>query len=220
MNYKKPVYLILLVLLIAAAFGSSAFLQDYLSALTDFLQEFQNQNPFVAALMFILFASLAVLLGPFSSVPLIPSAVVIWGPILTFIFLLSGWLIGNTLAYLIGRHYGLMLVTKIIGEKEVNSWINSIGKKISFFWLLLFRFVTPSETGYAFGLIKYDFKKYFLITISAEIPFGIIAIYASGEVAENGIRSLLNLSWLWAILIVAAMLTTHHLNQENKQKKS
>ena len=201
-RYRKTIYVLLLALLIVALFGSSVFLQDILQEFTATLTQFESQNPFLSAVIFIGLAIFSILLGPFTSIPLVPPAIVIWGVPTTLFFLVGGWLIGNSLAYFIGRSYGLTLVSKIVGEKKIDDWMNKIQGYLNFWLLLLFRFSTPSETGYAFGLIRYDFAKYILISFLAELPYGLLAVYASEALVSSDFRAYLNYGWAWVFAFI------------------
>ena len=201
---NQRTYILLLLLLGIVLFGLSIFLQDRLEGFIISLSEFADENPILSAQLFILFASLSILLGPFSSIPLVPPAIVIWGPFLTLLFLITGWLFGNSMAYVIGHYYGYTLIKKILGEKKVNLWIDKIENYLNFWFLFLFRLATPSETGYIFGLIRYDFGKYLIISILAETPFALAAVYGSNALLDSAFGSYLNYAWVWVFIVIIA----------------
>lgn len=149
------------------------------------LDTYVNLHPFLGVLFFIGFAALSILLGPFSSAPLVPSAVVIWGPVLTTIYLLAGWIVGNTIAFGIGYFLAFPLVTRIVGEGKMRTWLSTIDKRVDFGTALVFRVAMPSETGYIFGIVKYSFYKYMLITLLAEVPFAILTVYAGDQLTNS-----------------------------------
>jgi uncharacterized membrane protein YgcG len=155
-------------------------------------------------------------LGPFTSVPLVPSAGVIWGPLHTFALLITGWLLGNSLAYFGGKYLGKYLVSKILGQQKLNSWVQVLEKRLNFFHLLLFRVATPSETGYIFGILNYSFKKYLALTLIAELPFAYITVYASQAFTQTGWSTFIYLGALWiAIIYFAATLFQKKVATEN-----
>ena len=121
--------------------------------------------------VFILLAALSAMLSPFSSAPLIPIALVIWGPVLTAIMLLAGWTIGGMLAYFIGWKFGYAIAIKFVAREKIDKWSMVIKNKFSIFLLFVFRLMTPSETGYVFGVFRYPFWKYLLITFLSELPY-------------------------------------------------
>jgi len=205
MHNKRIFYTVVLLLFLALLFQSSIFLQEILREFTGSLIGFEEFNPRSAMILFVLFASLSVLAGPFSSFPLVPPAVLIWGLPMTLVLLYLGWLMGNCIAYFIGRFFGRFLVDKIVGEAKVGNWINSLKAKLTFFYLLLFRIATPSETGYAFGVIHYDFAKYLIISMLAELPFVLLMVYAGEAFTRSSTYALISLVWIWAIIIFLAL---------------
>ena len=123
-------------------------------------------------------SALSAMLSPFSSVPLVPSAIAVWGTGLTLVFLIGGWLLGGGVAYVIGKWFGYPVVTALISPKTVDRWIGEVESKLHFLLILLFRIATPSETGYIFGIMRYNFGKYLLATLISELPYGLVIVYA------------------------------------------
>ncbi|KKW28696.1 MAG: hypothetical protein UY73_C0037G0003 [Parcubacteria group bacterium GW2011_GWA2_52_8] len=202
---KKIFYLFLLLVLVGTIFGGSAYLQTVFSQLTDSIDAYVSRHFFLGAIIFTGLAAFSVLLGPFTSAPLIPFAVVIWHIPLTLAMLMAGWLLGNTGAFWIGRYLGHPLVAKIVGHKKLDDWLAALQPRLSFPLLLLFRLATPSETGYVFGLLKYDFRKYLLLSFLAELPFAFIIVFASDALTNTGWASFLLLLLAWIVIISLAL---------------
>lgn len=179
MPNKKILYGFLLIVLIGAIFSASTYLQSIFLGLTDVLADFVSRHGFWGALAFVGLAAVSALLGAFSSVPLVPSAVLIWGIPETLVMLLSGWIVGNCLSFGVGRFFGYPLVRKIVGQERLSAWVAKLEARLSFWLLLIFRITTPSETGYVFGILKYDFWKYLLLTVISEIPIALLAVFGS-----------------------------------------
>jgi uncharacterized membrane protein YdjX (TVP38/TMEM64 family) len=148
---------------------------------------------------FVLLSALSAMLSPFSTVPLVPVAIVIWGPFFTSLMLLAGWLIGGMLSYAIGWKFGYALVSLFIPHEKIDKWSKQIEKKVSIFLVLLFRTMTPSETGYIFGIIKYPFWSFVLVTLLSEIPYAFAISYAGNAILENEQQ----IFWLLAIASLA-----------------
>lgn len=215
-NHKHALYFVLFLTVIFVVFGSSLAFQQVFYSLTETLKSYVTAHEFLGQLVFVVFSSLSVLLGPFTSVPLVPSAVVIWGPLHTFALLITGWLLGNSLAYFGGKYLGKYLVSKILGQQKLNSWVQVLEKRLNFFHLLLFRVATPSETGYIFGILNYSFKKYLALTLIAELPFAYITVYASQAFTQTGWSTFIYLGALWiAIIYFAATLFQKKVATEN-----
>ncbi|MBI4049926.1 MAG: VTT domain-containing protein [Candidatus Doudnabacteria bacterium] len=176
---RRILYLVLLIGFLAAIFSASTYLQDVFFRFTDVLARFVAAHGFWGVLIFVGLAALSAMLGAVSSIPLVPSAVLIWGIPQTLALLLSGWVIGNVFSFGVGRRFGYPLVQRVVGRQRLSAWLSSLESRLSFFVLLLFRLTTPSETGYVFGILKYNFWKYLLITMLSEIPIALIAVYGS-----------------------------------------
>jgi uncharacterized membrane protein YdjX (TVP38/TMEM64 family) len=183
---KKILFTVLFFIIIAFVFWSSVTLQSLFYNSVDFLGKYIDQNRILGTVIFIGLAAVSALFSPFSSVPLIPAGIVIWGSNIVFFLLVSGWLIGDLIAYLIGRFARRAIVTRFVPQEKLDYYKEMISKKARFWFVLLFRFALPSEiTGYALGIIRYHFGKYLLATILVEIPFAFLTVY-SGEAFIKG----------------------------------
>ncbi|MCR4306854.1 MAG: VTT domain-containing protein, partial [Candidatus Yonathbacteria bacterium] len=86
---------------------------------------------------------------------------------------------GDVIAYFIGRYIGYPAVRYIISGKRFDAWLSAVRVHTSFSKMFILRLALPAELGYAFGVIRYPFWKYVLLTFFAELPFVIIVTYAS-----------------------------------------
>lgn len=183
---NKRIFLILgIVVIVAALFWYSSAIQNTFYVIVDFFNTLVIYNEYLAIILFILIAATAALISPFTNVPLIPIAVVIWGTLGTTILLLFGWLVGDILAYLIGRYLGYPAIRYIISEEKFDNLIKVIKTHTNFLKAFLFRLALPAELGYMFGIIRYNFGKYLLITFLAELPFAIVSTYASEAILSG-----------------------------------
>lgn len=180
--------LITFLLIIAAAllFWSSISIQSIFYETVLSIEKYTAQNEILIVAIFIALAALSAMLSPFSSLPLVPVAIIIWGNFLTGVFLLIGWLTGEILAYAIGYYAGYPLVKQLSSFERVKYYQEKISRKAEFWLILLFRFSMPAEIpGYVLGIIRYNFGKYFLATFLAELPFAFISSYAGNALIEN-----------------------------------
>lgn len=196
MATKLTVFLFL-TLAVAALFGSSVYLQQIFSDSVQIFEVFADEHPVAAPLSFILLAIASVVLGPFSSIPLTPFAIAAWGVPLTLFYTMCGWFIGGAIAYAVGRYAGKPVVGWIIGSERLEEWLAAIRPKLTFPILLLFRLAMPAETGYVFGIVGYNLKRYLLIIFLAEIPFALLGVYASKAFLDSG----------WATFGTLALIT-------------
>jgi len=163
-----------------------------------------NAHPLLGRLAFVLFSSLSVLLGPVTTIPLVPAALLIWSVESTVALLLGGWLVGNIGAYAIGYFWGRPLVRKLIAETKLQKWEEILDKAGTIPLMILFRIAMPSETGYIFGIMRYKFAKYLLVTFVSELPFALLAGYASSALIDSVWFSFAGFLILWAIVIIVA----------------
>lgn len=218
---KGPRSYLLIVALIAAAallFFAPFWLADALLKTASFFETYVEKHEILGVAVFIALAALSAILSPFSSVPLVPIAVMIWGSFFTFIMLFSGWLIGDVSAYLIGRFAGYPLMKRLTVFEKIEHYKSQISGKAEFWLVLLFRFAAPSETaGYVLGVLRIYFGKYFPATFLAELPFALITVYAS----EAFIRQDLILFMVWiAVLLILASAAFYLFHKRLKRKGS
>lgn len=206
-NMSKRVLLLLFgVVFLALLFWYSSALQDQFFVIVDFFHTLVYKNELLAIGVFILTAVVGALISPFTNLPLVPFAVAIWGTVPTTLFLLAGWMIGDTIAYFIGRYYGRKAVTFFVSEEKLDHWSEMVKAHTNFFTALILRLALPAELGYAFGFVRYHFGLFLLITLIAEVPFAIISTTASEAVLERDVGEFFWLILLLVIIIVGALM--------------
>lgn len=148
----------------------------------DKFQDFMNRFGKSAALIFILFQIMQVI------IPIIPGGitclggVILFGPWMGFVYNYVSICIGSIIVFFIGRKYGTPLIIAIFGEKAYNKYIKILTKKNRFdnvFAALIFFPIAPDDMlCYIAGTTKIKFKKYFWIIILGK-PMS-IALYSLG----------------------------------------
>jgi uncharacterized membrane protein YdjX (TVP38/TMEM64 family) len=88
-----------------------------------------------------------------------------------------GWMVGGVAAYFIGSWAGYPVVVKIMSREKVDTWQDLASRRINFYFALLFRLAMPAETGYVFGLARYNFGKFMLATFLVESLTGAILVW-------------------------------------------
>lgn len=214
-NIKKYLSIFLFIIIAAFIFWGSFSLQGIFYEIVFTIENYASQNEILTIVIFVGLSALSAILSPFSSAPFAPIAVMIWGNAAAFAMLFSGWLIGDIIAYLIGRYGGRLLTKQFIDFNKIENYLAQIPSKMKFWLAVLFRLVAPSEIGgYAMGTIRYYFGKYFLATFIAELPFALITIYASEAFIEQKITTFIILIFTMFILISA----TFYVFQEQIKK--
>jgi len=196
---KKNIIVIILIIGLVFFFWSSVLLQSSLQKAIVFLQNYGNLYPVLSIIIFVGLSALSTMLTFFSSVLLVPVAVVLWANPLTVSFLLFGWLIGAIFSYLIGRCGGYPLVQKFAPIKRVEYYHRLVAERLGFWIIFLFRLTLPSEIpGYLLGIVRYSFAKYLLITFLAEMPYAIYVVYAIDSIIDKKpiIFAIIAVTWL------------------------
>lgn len=202
------------MLVAAFLFWSSYSLQGIFYETVISAQRYVDREGMFVIFIFIVLAALSAMLSPFSSVPLVPVAIVIWGNLLMATFLLTGWMIGGVLTYFIGYYAGYPLVSQLSSFEKIKYYREKISRKTEFLLVLLFRLAMPAEIpGYVLGIAGYNFGKYFLATFLAELPFVLIVGYASEALVTNS--PILFVS-LVAVAFAAISLTLYFFTKKLK----
>lgn len=140
----------------------------------------------------------------------------IWGSNVVLFLLASGWLLGDLIAYSIGRFARRAVISRFVPQEKLDYYKEIISRKAGFWFVLLFRFALPSEiTGYALGIMRYHFGKYLLVTVLVEIPFAFLTVY-SGEAFVKG--NLLLFTSLVLFSAAAIYLTLYYFRKKLKDK--
>lgn len=185
---------LLLILLLA----SSATLQGLLVAGIERPAELLADHPLLGGAAFVLLAALSAMLSLFSSVPLVPFAVLAWGEEVTAGALFTGWVLGGVASYLVGVTLHRRVAKSRIYDRVLfyRRQLRRHGAEFSV--VLLFRVAIPAEIpGYVLGMLRYDFWKYLAATALAELPMALGAVYAGRLFVERRLLAL-------AVLVVAA----------------
>lgn len=209
---RRGVFLLSLIIVMVFLFWYSNILQDTFYTIVDFLSKLALENIFLAVGLFLLTATASALISPLTNIPLIPIAVAIWGPTLATIFLLIGWVLGDILAYVIGRYFGRKVVCYFVTLERLTEWSDAVRARMTFSAALLLRLALPAELGYAFGIVRYPFMAYVGITIFAELPFAVISTYASEAVIYGDIMKFFGFMGILFVLIFVAF----RMSRKNK----
>jgi uncharacterized membrane protein YdjX (TVP38/TMEM64 family) len=196
MDQKKLISILALVVIVGLAIYGSSALQGNIVHSVNYLGDYFKGHPFLGGLIFFVISFFAVLLSPFSSVPLVPSAIMAWGSFITFSLILPAWILGGTVAYYLGLLSREKIIRHFISFGKVDYYKIRLSPKSQFWLVFLFRLAIPSEiAGYTLGIIRYDFWKYLLVTLLTELPFAIFVVYSGlilvkGEIFLFGIIAL------------------------------
>lgn len=164
----------------ALLFWSSYAFQNYINSFITILEGYFRNYPALGSTIFITLSALSAIISPFTSAPLIPAAVLIFGKFFSFLFLWLGWIIGGIFSYMLGRFAARPLAIKLFSDKKIAAYQKKLTQNTNFWLILLFRGSVPAEIpGPVLGALKYSLFKFTLATAIAELPYAIATIYAS-----------------------------------------
>src|SRR3989344_2471221 len=99
---QKNVVVVAVLILAAVLFWYSSPVQDAFYSFTTYLERLVGGHAAFGMLSFVVLAAISATVAPFSSIPLVPAAIILWGKLLAFLLLLLGWILGGALTYFLG----------------------------------------------------------------------------------------------------------------------
>jgi len=176
---RRNLAVVFLALAVALIFSYLGRLHDINAWIGVTFGDLIGYNYFLAGAVFFFLSVVASMLSFFTSVPLIPVAVTLWGKGITFWLLLGGWMIGAVLGYYLAFAVSPILRRFSIFQK-IDRYRRQLDGTSEFLLVTLFRLAVPGEIGiYTLGLLRYPFWKHLVISFIADLPFAILAIYSS-----------------------------------------
>ncbi len=206
---KKKLALLAAVIVAALIFWSSITLQEEYGRLAGFFESYVTASPVLSIFIFLLLTVFSMMFLFFSSVWLVPIAVSVWGGLATTVLLLVGWLLGAIFSYILGRYAGYPILKYFISSRKLDYYHNLFSENSSFLLVFLLRFTLPSEIpGYVLGLLRFNFPKYLLITLLAEIPYAFVTVYAIGAILNKDpiVLGSIVFVWLASVSLLARLL--------------
>jgi len=130
-------------------------------------------------LVYVFITTIAVVVAPISTIPLIPLATDMWGWFITGILSIIGWTIGAQIAFILARCFGRAVVQKIISIEKLSKFQDRVPDK-NLFWSVVFLRVTiPVDVlSYVLGLFsRMKSIPFFLSTLIGVAPFAFVFSY-------------------------------------------
>ncbi|KKR02809.1 MAG: hypothetical protein UT31_C0040G0003 [Parcubacteria group bacterium GW2011_GWF2_39_13b] len=198
----------------ALLFWSSYAFQSSINNFLGFLEKYLTAYPLIGSIIFFVFAALSAVISPFTSAPLIPAAIAIFGNFLTFWLLWIGWIFGGIISYFLGRYAARPIAINLLTSKKINYYQKKLSKKTNFWLILLFRIAAPAEIpGPILGALKYNPLKFIFATAIAELPYAIASIYASNAlITDQKIIFFLSIILIFAIMSAAYFILHKKIN--------
>lgn len=175
--------------LFIAAFNFAPFRETFY-ALIFWTEGLIKSQPLLGAFVFILLSGFSAMFAFASNVPIVPSALLAWGAPLTFLLLLSGWLMGAMIAYSIGLRLARPAISAFMNREKRNHYEHFITEKTSFWIILLFCLAVPSEVpGYVLGTIRYPFFRFMVAMAIAESFSGLAILLIAQDILDQSLFS-------------------------------
>lgn len=203
MHWRGYLIVTFFIAVLAGLFFISPFLQDIFFLVTEDVNNFASGNIGVTMIFFIALAAFSAMFSPFSSTPIVPIAVSLWGWEITAALLLSGWIVGDIISYAIGFFAGHPLLRQFVSDEKAHAYEARLSAHMTFIRALLVRLALPAEVGYAFGLIKYHIGAYLIATIIAEVPFVFITVHAASALVA--LNPIVFLGWFLALCVLVGV---------------
>jgi len=119
------------------------------------IQDALTANERLGILVFVGTSVLAVLIPVLTNLPLVPLAVLAWGPWWTAVMLLSGWVVGAALAFALGRHAQALIVRHFPAVKRHADIDRLIHPRHRLWSLVLLRMTFPVDVlSHSLGLFS------------------------------------------------------------------
>jgi len=184
-NRNRIILVLALAFLVFLVWSTVEF-QRFFAKIVPVFEKLTRENNLLSILVFIGLGALSTMLSSFTSVPLVPIAVIVWGNIPTAIFLLVGWLAGDVLSYFIGYFAGNPIFQRLAPVKKINFYRSKIPPNAEFKLVFLFIMSMPSEVpNYVLGTLRYNFFKYFAVMFLGELIFAFLTAYAGLALVEK-----------------------------------
>jgi uncharacterized membrane protein YdjX (TVP38/TMEM64 family) len=166
---------------------SSVQFQAFFAKLVPVFENLTRDHAFLSIFVFIGLGALSTMLSSFSSAPLVPIAVIVWGPAPAALYLLSGWMIGDVLSYIIGYFAGNPILKKFVRlDAKIDYYRKKIPPNAQFKLVFFFIMSMPSEVpNYTLGTLRYNFLKYFLTITLGELIFAFVTAYAGQALVQK-----------------------------------
>jgi uncharacterized membrane protein YdjX (TVP38/TMEM64 family) len=166
---------------------SSVQFQAFFAKLVPVFENLTHRNEFLSIFVFISLGTLSTMLSSFSSAPLVPIAVIVWGSNPTALYLLTGWMVGDVLSYIIGYYAGNPILKKFVRlDEKIDYYRKKIPPNAQFKLVFFFIMSMPSEVpNYTLGTLRYNFLKYFLTITLGEMIFAFVTAYAGQALVQK-----------------------------------
>lgn len=203
MNKKLRMVLIIVALVAVFFILKQTGLLEILADFDSFRALIENAGALGYIIYLLLYIVVAVFSIPASIITI--AAGIIFGPVLGGILALVGGTLGATAAFIVSRYIARDLIVDKFGENKIFKKIEDGVEKNGKDFLILTRLVPVfpyNIQNYAYGVTNLNIVTYTLISLVTMAPGAFIYAYMAGEIAENGMSTMLFVQLLIAGIIL------------------
>jgi uncharacterized membrane protein YdjX (TVP38/TMEM64 family) len=184
---QKKIALTLSLAFIGFLVWSSVQFQHFFVRILPYFERIAHENRLLSLAVFFGLAILSTtIFSSFSSIPLVPIAIVVWGPFPTFLYLFSGWMIGDFIAYSVGYWAGNPVFKRFVPFEKIEFYRQRIPPNAELKLVFFFIMSLPAEIpNYTLGILRYSFWRYILIAFLAEIIYAYATVFAGEKLIEG-----------------------------------
>jgi uncharacterized membrane protein YdjX (TVP38/TMEM64 family) len=183
-KYKYDIFIavviVALVLLFALLKNQFGFLSD-----RENFQEYIKSFGALAPVVIILVITLEVIIAPLPGfIPAISSGF-IFGPVEGTIYALVGNIIGSTLAFLLARRLGKIIVLRLVSEAKLDKYEEAVRRRKNILFAMYFFPIFPVDIlSFAFGMSDIKYKKFITIVSIGFVSHMLILNYFGDYLAK------------------------------------
>jgi uncharacterized membrane protein YdjX (TVP38/TMEM64 family) len=199
-NIKSIIGIILIIVLFILA---SYIVKNNL----DFFKNYIKDD-FVGMIIYVLILIVSIILAPINEIILVPIATALWGWFIAALLTLLGWVIGASIAFILGRRYGVPLIRKILPLKEIYKYQEFISKENTFVGIIFLRIAIPIDViSYAIGIFtNVNLTHYFFATLIGFLPLAFFLAYLGTLPAHMQITGFI----LFLLIVIIGFLSVKH----------
>src|SRR3989344_597224 len=106
-------------------------------------------------IIYALFEFVATVIAPVNTLPFLPIAVSLWGPLVTALLSIAGWFVGSLVAFALARKWGRPIVSRLINMRKLSFYEKAVGSKHIFWNIIFLRMAIPVDLlSYALGIFS------------------------------------------------------------------
>ena len=172
------------------------------------------RSPFGLFAYFII-VSAVVFIPSFTTVPVVVTATIIWGPYVAGAIALAGWTIAGLLEYAAGYFAKNSIVEIVEGGNNLEEKIERVTGRLSLWQVILARSVVPS---FIFGMVRVRFRNYLIATIINFLPWAVASVLF-GELLRPFFERIR--PWIFALAFVIAIFVIDYffIKRDSQEQK-